>query len=79
MRDPDNFPDTEVNDGLSVPELSEHSGKKTTALSRLLDRMESKGPVGRNAVEDDKQCEKIHLTKKGQRLSHLIDMYRHVD
>ncbi|KZL17323.1 Multiple antibiotic resistance protein MarR [Pseudovibrio axinellae] len=66
-------------DGLSVSTLSEYSGKKTAALSRLLDRMESKGLVGRNTVEDDKRLVKIHLTPKGQELSHLIDMYQHVN
>ncbi|MGG9999490.1 MarR family winged helix-turn-helix transcriptional regulator [Pseudovibrio ascidiaceicola] len=66
-------------DGLSVSELSEYSSKKTAALSRLLDRMESKGLVSRSAVEDDKRSVKIHLTDKGQGLSHLIDMYRHVN
>ncbi|MES0869578.1 MarR family winged helix-turn-helix transcriptional regulator [Pseudovibrio sp. SCP19] len=66
-------------DGLSVSELSDYSGKKTAALSRLLDRMESKELVSRSAVEDDKRSVKIHLTEKGQGLSHLIDMYRHVN
>ncbi|KZK96279.1 Multiple antibiotic resistance protein MarR [Pseudovibrio sp. Ad46] len=66
-------------DGLNVSELSEYSSKKTAALSRLLDRMESKGLVSRSAVEDDKRSVKIHLTEKGQGLSHLIDMYKHVN
>ena len=66
-------------DGLSVSELSDYSGNKTATLSRLLDRMESKGLVSRSAVEDDKRSVKIHLTEKGQGLSHLIDMYRYVN
>ncbi|GHB28320.1 hypothetical protein GCM10007094_16010 [Pseudovibrio japonicus] len=66
-------------DGLSVSELSEYSGKKTAALSRLLDRLEDKELVRRAAVEDDKRSVKIHLTEKGQGLSHLADMYKHVN
>ncbi len=66
-------------DGLSVSELSEYSGKKTAALSRLLDRLEDKELVRRAGVEDDKRSVKIHLTKKGQGLSHLVDMYKHVN
>ncbi len=66
-------------DGLSVSELSEYSGKKTAALSRLLDRLEDKELVRRAGVEDDKRSVKIHLTEKGRGLSHLADMYKHVN
>ncbi|SDR28227.1 MarR family transcriptional regulator [Pseudovibrio sp. Tun.PSC04-5.I4] len=66
-------------DCLSVSALAEYSGKKTAALSRLLDRMESRGLVTRVSVVGDKRSVNIHLTKEGQELSHLIGMYKHVN
>ncbi len=66
-------------DGLSVSVLSDYSGKKTAALSRLLDRMEERELVQRLAVEGDKRFVEVHLTEKGQGLSHLMDMYKHVN
>ena len=66
-------------DRLSVSVLADYSGKKTAALSRLLDRMEGRGLVKRVAVDGDKRSVEIHLTEEGHALSPLIDMYKHVN
>lgn len=63
-------------DGLKVSHLADYCGNGQPALSRLLDRMETKGLVERRASPDDRRAVRVFLTDKGHKLSPLLERYK---
>lgn len=54
--------------GLTCSELSERTLVTKGTLTGVLDRLEAKGLVQRDAVAEDRRCTKIRLTAKGDAL-----------
>ena len=55
-------------DGMTCSDLSKATLVTKGTLTGVLDRLESKGLVRRDEVEDDRRCTKIRLTEKGHAL-----------
>lgn len=61
------------NDGATLSQLAQLAGQALPAMSRLVDRMEAAGLVGR-AAGSDRRSLRIHLTEAGRALEHLADL-----
>ena len=66
-------------DGMNASEIGEYGGIKKAALSRMLERMEERQLIRRERGTTDKREVTVWLTCKSRELSHLIDMYEHVN
>jgi len=54
--------------GLTCSELSDRTLVTKGTLTGVLDRLETKGLIQRNAVAEDRRCIKIRLTARGEAL-----------
>ena len=63
-------------DGLMVSHLADYCGNGQPALSRLLDRMETKGLVERRSSPGDRRAIRVFLTDKSNEMRHLLGRYR---
>lgn len=63
-------------DGMMVTHLAHYCANGQPALSRILDRMESKGLVVRRSAPRDRRSIRVFLTSEGQALSHLLNRYQ---
>lgn len=66
-------------DGLLVSEVAEYSGNGGPATSRILDRMEDKGLVRRQADAGDRRAVRVFLSDQGRSLSHLASFWETVN
>lgn len=66
-------------DGLTVGELAAYCSATEPTTSNLLARMEAKGLLERRHGTEDRRQVRIHLTRKGKKLSPLIDFYREIN
>src|SRR5581483_7225259 len=55
-------------EGMTCSELSEATLVTKGTLTGVLDRLEAKGLIQRDAVEGDRRCVKIRLTENGEAL-----------
>lgn len=63
-------------DGLMVTHLADYCANGQPALSRILDRMESKGLVRRQASSQDRRSVRVYLTSEAKELAPLIECYK---
>jgi len=66
-------------DGMLISEIADYSGNNAPAASRIIDRMEEGGLVKRVPSPDDKRVVRVHVTERGDRLSHLSDFHERVN
>lgn len=66
-------------DGLLVSEIADYSGNGGPAASRILDRMEDKALVRRQADPDDRRAVRVFLTAEGRALDHLSTFWSTVN
>lgn len=66
-------------DGMLVSEIADYSGNNAPAASRIIDRMEERGLVTREASTEDKRVVRVHVTEQGLALKHLEDFHERVN
>ena len=66
-------------DGMLISEIADYSGNNAPAASRIIDRMEEAGLVRRVPSPDDKRVVRVHVTERGESLSHLSDFHERVN
>ncbi|KGK87813.1 transcriptional regulator [Desulfosporosinus sp. HMP52] len=57
-----------VEDGISQRELAERSYKDQPTITRILDKLEQRGLIRRQADSGDRRVSLIYLTKEGQEI-----------
>jgi len=60
-------------DGLPTLTIAERVIEKTPGITRMIDRLEAKGLVGREVRPHDRRCVYCRITKKGLKLLELLD------
>jgi DNA-binding MarR family transcriptional regulator len=55
-----------LEEGQTQLDLACKTNKDKPSITRLLDNLEKKGLIERKVNEDDKRCNKIYLTEKGE-------------
>ena len=60
-------------DGLPTLTIAERVIEKTPGITRMIDRLEAKGLVGREIRPHDRRCVYCRITKKGLKLLELLD------
>ncbi|MCB1424263.1 MAG: MarR family transcriptional regulator [Zhengella sp.] len=66
-------------DGLSVGDLVRYTGNNAPAISRILDRMEQKDLVRREANAGDRRAIHVRLGPAAGKLTHLRDFWEEVN
>lgn len=66
-------------DGLSVGDLVQYTGNNAPAISRILDRMEQKGLVRREASAEDRRAIQVHPGPAAASLEHLRRFWEDVN
>src|ERR1043165_5198878 len=60
-------------DGLPTLTIAERVIEKTPGITRMIDRLEAKGFVGREIRPHDRRCVYCRITRKGLKLLELLD------
>jgi len=60
-------------EGLPISEISQRLVTRVPDMTRLIDRMEKTGLVGREPSTSDRRVVLIHSTDKGERIRKLVD------
>ena len=60
-------------DGLPTLTIAERVIERTPGITRMIDRLEAKGLVGREVRPHDRRCVYCRITKKGLKLLELLD------
>ena len=60
-------------DGLPTLTIAERVIERTPGITRMIDRLEAKGLVGREIRPQDRRCVYCRITKKGLKLLGLLD------
>src|SRR5919206_4977837 len=60
-------------EGLPTLTIAERVIEKTPGITRMIDRLEAKGLVGREIRPHDRRCVYCRITKKGLKLLELLD------
>ena len=60
-------------DGLPTLTIAERVIERTPGITRMIDRLEAKGLVGREIRPHDRRCVYCRITKKGLKLLELLD------
>ncbi|HJP91630.1 MAG TPA: MarR family transcriptional regulator [Pyrinomonadaceae bacterium] len=60
-------------DGLPTLTIAERVIERTPGITRMIDRLEAKGLVGREIRSHDRRCVYCRITKKGLKLLELLD------
>ncbi len=64
---------------VSVTELAAYTGNAGPATSRILDRMEQKGLLGRRQDPKDRRSARVFLLPGGEALRHLQSFYQDIN
>ncbi len=60
-------------DALPTLTIAERMIERTPGITRMIDRLEAKGLVGREICHDDRRCVYCRITEKGLNLLELLD------
>src|ERR1041385_1886715 len=60
-------------DGLATLTIAERVIERTPGITRMIDRLEAKGLVGREIRPHDRRCVYCRITRKGLKLLKLLD------
>src|ERR1041385_1155534 len=60
-------------EGLATLTIAERVIERTPGITRMIDRLEAKGLVGREIRPHDRRCVYCRITKKGLKLLELLD------